>query len=104
VRELHSQVVRLSGLICALSQHLYELDGHRTCQSSKGLQLVRPSLTTDNKLHSTASRHLLHASRSDHFVSKDTKPGERREGGQVHVVTGPNDVPPHTRRGCFLTL
>jgi DNA mismatch repair ATPase MutS len=56
------------------------------------LQLVRPSLTTDNLLHISAGYHLLHASRSEHFVSTDTKLGEQREGGQVHVATGPNGV------------
>ena len=97
MRELQSTVAELSSPISALSRRVYELDGHiALAKAAKELSLVRPRLTTDNVLHITAGRHLLHARCVEQFVPNDTKLGEEgRKGGQLHIITGPNGVRLH---------
>ena len=99
VRELQSRVEHQAADLAALAQRTYELDVYMALASAaRDMHLTRPQLSEDSVLHITRGRHLLQEKFVDPFIPNDTFMGElSKQGGQVHIITGPNRVSLQTR-------
>jgi DNA mismatch repair protein MSH5 len=96
---LQAKVASFNPQLLALSARVYDLDCHiALAKAARDLGLVRPRLTDEARVHITGGRHLLHQlhdSGERQFIPNDTTLGEAgRNGGDIHLITGPNGVSP----------